>query len=163
TGPTMSITELSPAPASRGRETPRPVLWAAAVGCLALAHLPLLVAHAQQIWLRPHYQFFPLVLVGAAVLLVTRVRNLGDLPPPPTLGAPRPPAAARGALCSAGAGGARAAPGLLHSSGRGGGAAALPAPAALFAAGGARLLRAGAPALLLLCVAIPPPFELDRT
>src|SRR5690606_16359272 len=33
---------------------------------VALAHLPLLVVYFQQLWGRPHYQFFPLVL-GAAV------------------------------------------------------------------------------------------------
>jgi exosortase len=150
----MSITELPPARTSRGRETPRPVLWAIAAGCLALAHLPLLVAHAQQIWLRPHYQFFPLVLVGAVVLLVVRVRHLGEL---------TPAAAGHAALCFAAAGAVLAAAELLHSSWLGAVSAVLSSGAALFAAGGGRLLRAGAPALLLLCVAIPPPLELDRT
>ena len=31
-----------------------------------LAHVPLLVVYFQQLWGRPHYQFYPLVL-GAAV------------------------------------------------------------------------------------------------
>jgi exosortase len=35
--------------------------------------------------------------------------------------------------------------------------------AIIFSSGGWRLFRAGLPALLLLCVAIPPPFELDRS
>jgi exosortase len=151
-----SITELSPAPASRDRATPRPVPWGAyiAAGCLLLAHLPLLAAHAQQIWLRPHYQFFPLVVVGAAVLLVARTRQLGEL---------TPPAAGRAALWFAAAAAVLAAAELLHSSWLGAVSAVLSAGAALYAAGGAKLLRAGAPALVLLCVAIPPPLELDRT
>src|SRR4051812_8779944 len=45
-----------------------PARWAVAGGILVVAFLPLLVAHGRQLWLRPHYQFFPLALVGAAVL-----------------------------------------------------------------------------------------------
>src|SRR5438067_3391622 len=43
------------------------VLAAAAV--ILAAHLPLLLAHGRLLWGRPHYQFFPLVFAGAAVLL----------------------------------------------------------------------------------------------
>src|SRR3954462_13689951 len=45
-----------------------PTRWAVAGGVLVLAFLPLLIAHGRQLWLRPHYQFFPLALVGAGVL-----------------------------------------------------------------------------------------------
>jgi exosortase len=45
-----------------------PTRWAVAGGVLVIAFLPLLLAHGRQLWLRPHYQFFPLALVGAAVL-----------------------------------------------------------------------------------------------
>ena len=39
---------------------------------VALAHLPLLVVYFQQLWGRPHYQFFPLVLGAAAYFLWQR-------------------------------------------------------------------------------------------
>src|SRR5262245_21408726 len=43
-----------------------------AVGIAALifaAHVPLLFLHFEQLWLKPHYQLFPVVLAGAFVLL----------------------------------------------------------------------------------------------
>jgi exosortase len=43
-----------------------------AIGVAALvlaAHAPLLFLHFQQLWLKPHYQLFPLVLAGAFALL----------------------------------------------------------------------------------------------
>jgi exosortase len=152
----MSITALAPTPTSRERSAANPAPWAAVavVGCLVLAHLPLLAAHAQQMWLRPHYQFFPFVVVGAIVLLVARTRSLGKLTPADTL---------HGLLAFAMPAALLAIAELLHSSWLGAVSAVLSAGAALFAVGGTRLLRAGLPTLLLLCVAIPPPLELDRT
>lgn len=38
-------------------------LWIGTLGCL-----PLLIVHFQQMWARPHYQFFPLVLLAVVVL-----------------------------------------------------------------------------------------------
>jgi exosortase len=49
----------------------------AIVCCLALA--PLLFAHMKQLWVRPHYQFFPLVLIGAGVLLWSRRAAFKDM------------------------------------------------------------------------------------
>lgn len=40
----------------------------AVAGVLALAHLPLLIAHGKSLWQREHYQLFPLVLVFAGIL-----------------------------------------------------------------------------------------------
>ena len=79
----MAATELMPPP-----DVVRPPVrsagsWgfiAAAVILLA-AHLPLLILHGEQIWLRPHYQFFPLAVLGAIVLAVTRLRGYGPLKP----------------------------------------------------------------------------------
>jgi exosortase len=39
---------------------------------VALAHLPLLVVYFQQLWGRPHYQFFPLVLAAGVYFLWQR-------------------------------------------------------------------------------------------
>ena len=46
-----------------------------------VAHLPLLLTHARALWLRPHYQFFPLVLLGAGILAWQRLRGCGPLRP----------------------------------------------------------------------------------
>src|SRR5688500_12090857 len=48
---------------------------------LALAHLPLLLAFAWVLWLRPQYLFFPLLLRAAWLLLYLRVRDLPSLQP----------------------------------------------------------------------------------
>src|SRR3954471_9880340 len=61
-----------------------PTRWAVAGGVLALAFLPLLIAHGRQLWLRPHYQFFPLALVGAAVLAWPALRDGPRSRPRPT-------------------------------------------------------------------------------
>jgi exosortase len=152
----MSITVLSPDSNSHSGDEPRPRPWAALAiaGCLVLAHLPLLAEHAQLIWLRPHYQFFPLVVGAAVILLITRIWQLGELTPPSTV---------RAALAFIGAAVVLLVAELLHSSWLGAVSAILSAGVALFAVGGNRLLRAGLPALVVLSVAIPPPFELDRT
>jgi exosortase len=118
-----------------------------------LAHVPLLVVHGRQIWLRPHYQFFPLVLLGAAVLAITRLYGFGSLRPAP-LHWSLPLVGMAWALLAVAE--------LLYSSWLGAVAALVLLGAALFAAGGGRLFRAALPAWLLLWLVIPPPFELDR-
>ena len=45
---------------------------------LLFAHLPLLVLHAGELWRRPHYQFFPLVILGAIGLAARSTRGLGQ-------------------------------------------------------------------------------------
>src|SRR5262249_50667112 len=116
-------------------------------------HLPLLIVHGRQIWLRPHYQFFPFVLLGAAFLAFTRLRDLGPLSP----------GAARWSLPLVGfAWALLAVAELLYSSWLGAVATLLLLAAVLFALGGGRLFRAALPAWLLLWLAVPPPFELDR-
>ena len=132
----------------------RSVGWwrlAAAGVCLALAHLPLLSSHAAGLWARPHYQFFPLLVLAAAYL----AWRAGPNPTPsPRFTRSRPPALRfvrrlAGHWCSAGL----AVDGnACHSDDPGG---AGPGP------GGARLLAAMAPPLLLLVWIIPLPFELD--
>ena len=52
---------------ARGRRSV-PAQWIVAGVMLGLAFLPLLYAHGQFLWIQPHYQFFPLVLAGAAAL-----------------------------------------------------------------------------------------------
>src|SRR5438045_2648661 len=71
----MSSIETAAPEAAPGRAV-RPFPWPllAVTAGVALVLAPLLVQHAQQLWLRPHYQFFPLVLVGAAFLAWQRLR-----------------------------------------------------------------------------------------
>lgn len=54
---------------------------------LAIAHLPLLACYALTMWQRPHYRFFPVVLVGATAVLARDCRGLGLLSPATGLGA----------------------------------------------------------------------------
>ncbi len=42
---------------------------------ILLAHAPLIYVHLQQLWSRPHYQFFPLVLLASASMMITRARS----------------------------------------------------------------------------------------
>ncbi len=42
---------------------------------ILLAHAPLVYVHLQQLWSRPHYQFFPLVLLASGVLMLQRGRS----------------------------------------------------------------------------------------
>ncbi len=42
---------------------------------ILLAHTPLVYVHLQQLWSRPHYQFFPLVLLASGALMVLRARS----------------------------------------------------------------------------------------
>ncbi len=125
-----------------------------AAAILIAAHLPLLFRHAEQLWLRPHYQFFPLALLGVVVLAAARLRGYGPLK-----------------QCSAGyalpllavAWFLLAVAELLNSSRLGAIAAMVAIVVVLFVFGGGRFIRAMLPAILLLCFAIqPPPFELDR-
>jgi exosortase len=117
------------------------------------AHMPLLVQHARQIWLRPHYRFFPLVLVGAGVLAWLRLRGWPG---------PQPGRAALAIPALFAAWLVLAAAEVLSSSWLAA-VAALTALAALaYALGGAALCRRLFPAWLLLCLAVPPPLELDR-
>jgi exosortase len=121
---------------------------------LLLAHVPLLAAHAGQLWERPHYQFFPVLLLGAAVLAVARLRGVGPLTPGRgVLAYPLLAAAWLGLL------GAE----LVHSSWLAATATQLFLLAAAYALGGAALVGRLLPAWILLWLAVPPPFNLDRS
>ncbi len=150
---TMQLDAPPPAPPPPARRAAFPWGPAAVVGVVLAAHLPLLAMHVRQIWMRPHYQFIPLLPVGAAVLAFLRLRGLGPLTPAP---------AVRSGLLLGAAWAALAAAELLYSSWLGAAAALAALAATAYALGGARLFRALLPAWLLLCLAVPPPFELDR-
>jgi exosortase len=151
----MATTELMPPP-----DVVRPPVrsagsWGfmAAAAILIAAHAPLLILHGEQIWLRPHYQFFPLAVLGAVVLAVTRLRGYGPLKPG-SVGYALPLLTFAWLLLTVSE--------LLYSSWLGAVAALVTLTVVLFAVGGARLVRRLLPSLVLLGLIIPPPFELDR-
>jgi exosortase len=127
-----------------------PVLAAAA---LLAAHLPLLAQHTVQLWLRPHYRFFPLVLVGAGVLAWLRLRGQPASPPGRPWLAGLALSAAWLALATAE---------VLRSSWLGAVAALATLAAVTYAVGGVTLCGRLAPSWVLLWLAVPPPLELDR-
>jgi exosortase len=120
---------------------------------LLAAHLPLLVQHAVQIWLRPHYRFFPLVLVAAVGLAWLRLRSQpASQPGSPWFAGPALLAAWLVLVAAE----------VLSSSWLGAVAGLMALAALTYAVGGATLCRRLAPAWLLLWLAVPPPLELDR-
>jgi exosortase len=152
----MAIAESPPVAASPG---PSPDVRLArrllAVGAvLVLAFLPLLVTHVRQLWERPHYQFFPLAWLGAAVLAGSQLRGARELAP----GSPWVSAAVLGLGWAALLTG-----GLLDSARLAAVAALLVLLAAALALGGGALARRLLPAWILLGLTVPPPFNLDRT
>ncbi|MGE3821808.1 MAG: exosortase U, partial [Isosphaeraceae bacterium] len=118
----------------------------------ALAFLPLLGLHLKEVWSRPHYEFVPLLIPGAGLLIWRRGRNLGVLEP-----GDRTVALAHAVLVWS----ALALAILLVSSWLGAFAALVAIVAAAYAFGGARLSSAVFPAVALLAIALPPPFQLD--
>lgn len=57
------------------------IVFFAILGMWGVAQLRWLAMQAQVLWLQPHYQFFPLAVIGAALLLVRGSRSLGLLSP----------------------------------------------------------------------------------
>jgi exosortase len=118
------------------------------------AYAPLLAAHFHQLWLRPHYQFFPLVMIGAIVLGARAIRQAGSLP----AGSASVSwgLAAFAWLLLAGAE-------VLHSSWLAAVGFQVVVLAAIHGAGGAALVKKMLPAWAFLWLLIPPPFGLDNT
>jgi len=148
--PTLPVAPAAPAPARLRRPLPAVAVVAAAA---AVAHLPFLAGHAAWLWQRPHYQFFPLILVGAAVLAWVRLRDLT---------AWRPGTRAVSAVGFAAAWVLLAGAEVLGSGWLGCAAGMVLLAALAHAAGGPAAARAALPAWVLLWLAVPPPFDLDR-
>src|SRR5207253_77212 len=145
-----SPTSVAVAPGSKtaGR-TWIPFVPAAVV---ALAFAPVLLLHARALWERPHYQFFPLVIPGAALLAWRSCRRLGALEPGDTKAATTLAVLGWGLL---------AVSILFVSSTAGAVAGLLTLAVALFTLGGRRLVLPALPAWCLLWLTIPPPRQLD--
>ena len=116
------------------------------------AHSPLLYDHFSQLWTKPHYQFFPLAIVGAACLAARASRE--DLN--------RPPSAAVFAWLAAAAWFLLAMAAACHSPWLGMVAALAAVMAFAYSLGGGGLVWRGLPALALLSMLVPPPFGQDE-
>jgi exosortase len=155
-GKRMATTECSPEiaairPPRAGAAVPRLALLGGAA--LLLAFLPLLALHFRQLWLRPHLQFVPFVVLGAGVLAFVRLRAPGLVLAAPGRVTYALAAAAWALLACAE---------LLYSPWLGAVAALTALAAAVLGVGGRPLMGRLWPALALLALAVPPPFELDR-
>ena len=119
----------------------------------ALGYAPLLTLFFINLWARPHYQFFPLALIGAAFMAWTRLK-----------GVPRPfvPGRARvTALLLATSFFLLAAATVFWSPWLGSIAALIGLAGILWWRGDKPLLKSMLPALLLLLIIIPPPLSAD--
>lgn len=123
------------------------------LGLAALCHAPLLFVFGQELWLRPHYQFFPLMLGAAGYLAWERARELEDPfgTPGPGWGWLIPGAGVLGLALAV----------LIWSPWLSALALVMTLAGGVFCLGGRRLLRAMSGPLVLLLFLIPPPLGLD--
>jgi exosortase len=146
-----TLQTLSASQPSRYRRPGWEILVIAAVAMIA--HFPLLVRHAEWLWQRPHYQFFPLVVVGAGILAYVRMRHVLRWQPGSAI------IAAVGLTLSWLL---LAIADLLASTWLGSVATMFLIMTLVYAAGGLELCRQALPAWMLLWFVVPPPFDLDR-
>ncbi len=118
-----------------------------------LAYLPILIVHGQWLWNRPHYQFFPLVLLGSAVLGYSRLRAI-DVWQPGQFGYVLAGFVIAWSMLVLAM--------LLSSTWLGCISFMLMVPTLIYAVGSYKAVRAALPAWVLLWFAIPPPLDLDR-
>lgn len=122
---------------------------------LALGYLPLLLAFFGNLWIREHYQFFPLALLGTVILARGRWDEIARplQPGEPWLSATLL-VVSFGALITGT---------LLWSPWLGAVAAYIGLFAVVWALGGRALVKAMLPAFILLAIVIPPPLGFDQT
>src|SRR5580698_4662602 len=155
----MSISELDAPPSHES--APQPVASGSFSGwrigllllILAGAFLPRLLGLAHELWIRPQYQFFPLVLIGSVVLARERLRDLTNFRPGPSV-----LVYAAAGVCWALLGFA----GLLNSYWLAGVATLTGLAAVIFAFGGRALFWRLAPVWLYLWLAMPLPLGQDN-
>ena len=121
-------------------------------GLIALAFFPIVLLHGRELWARPHYQFFPLVIPGAVALVWKWCSRLDRLEP-------GNPAVSKGAAVIVWLMLAFAV--ACISPGSGALAALFVLLATAYTLGGWRLMVAAMPAWGLLWLAIPPPKHFD--
>jgi exosortase len=131
-----------------------PVVALATLAALLLACAPWIVSWGLALWARPHYQFFPVVVIGAIVLALGRWPGLGQL----QAGALRPTVVflALGWLALAVAEAA-------YSPWLGAAGVLFVLAGLLYGVGGWTLLRAMLPAWGFLWLVVPLPFGVDKS
>jgi exosortase len=144
-----------PVPLPASQPSPKPPIGVTAATRLlfALGFAPLLVLFFLNLWERPHYQFFPLALVGALFLAWTR-RN-------ETLTPLRPGQPVLTILLLAASFALLAVATLLWSPWLGSIAALIGLAGLVWWAGGYAYFKSMLPGMLLLLVVIPPPLAAD--
>ncbi|MFO0812411.1 MAG: exosortase U [Gemmatales bacterium] len=118
------------------------------------AFIPMLVMHGVTLWAKPHYQFFPLVIAGSAVLGYFGCQRLGRLHP----GRYQTVAMFFGFLSLLGLG----AGAFLQSSLIAFGSFLVGSLAFIYSWGGKQLIWKWMPAWLFLWLMMPPPFNWDN-
>jgi len=147
---TQPLPVASPPAARPGRPVPWDLIALAGSGILAF--LPLLIRHASWLWIRPHYQFFPLVLVGVAVLAYRGLRGVELHRGNPRIAAIALLPAWLLLMTAI----------VIDSSWLGCVGAMALVPAVAYAAGGRNLIGRLLPAWGMLWLLVPPPLDLDR-
>ncbi len=146
------VVETAPRKASPAVQNRRDWRLWVLVAAVVLAFAPWLAAQSRMLWRLPHYQFFPLLPAAALALGYRGTRELGPLSP----------GAALVTFGLLGLSWLLAAVAAVVYSPAAGTVAALVALAALaHGLGGRRLLRALAPAVLVLALAVRPPLGID--
>lgn len=149
--------ELSTMPLERAAE-PKPAPANASAGlvwtCLTFAaFVPMFLVHGNNLWSRPHYQFFPLVIVGSIALAWSRRGEVAALVPGNAFGSTLGVVLSWFLLMVAEF---VFSPTLAMIS------ALFLLATFLYHLGGWPLMKTMAPAWFFLCIAIPLPFRLDR-
>jgi exosortase len=136
--------------------SPATLAWlGAAYGAvMLLAFVPLLQQHAVNLWARPHYQFFPLALIGAAFLAWTYSRGAPAARSPGNSGVTLAGVTLVWALLALGE--------VFFSPMLAAIAFLVLLAVVIYAAGGAALCRTLLPAWAFLWITVPPPLGLDR-
>ncbi|HQR08669.1 MAG TPA: exosortase U [Gemmatales bacterium] len=150
TGPTQAAKQFIP-PSPRTANS-----WLQFIPLLIVfaAFLPLLVMHGVALWAKPHYQFFPLVLLGSAVLGYFACQRQGRLNP----GRYQMAALGFGFLSLLGLG----AGAFVQSSLVAFGSFLVGSMAFIYSWGGWQLVKRWLPAWLFLWLIVPPPFNWDQ-
>jgi exosortase len=154
-GPTTMLEKTAPdqvpAPTSR-----QPIPWNLKLNAvlIVLVCLPWLYLHGSRLWASAHYSFFPIVLLGSAVLAVNGWKGIGQLEPGSAVGTWVLLGLSFVLLFVAG---------VPLSPMIGTVATLFLLLAVIWALGGPTLLRRMLPAWIFLWLAIPPPLNLDTT
>lgn len=151
-----TLTESAPVVFNRVEATPSRWKISTILGLalIVAAYTPLLISHGMVLWSKPHYQFFPLVIIGSGLLVWNSRQRLGSLQPGKyTL------LSYLGAFMSIGL---LALGTLINSPLLGTVAFLIGMLAFLYSWGGWVLLTRMMPAWIFLWLAVPPPRNLDQ-